>query len=520
MELKEITTREGDFKGLWTRMDADKDRIFVAAYTVKDYASKGSKEIPDVYSVSVPLAATHYSKFVSKLIALKKKFQIEAEGDIDISLIVQFLLDADYSIDKLLGGKLEPSSLLTHIAHICHRGWVASQELWRVENGELITDSRSIDPRWLSWDTAGNKIKWACPLMERSAADIESEYGVKISGKTGKVRDAWDDENEYIFINDKLVDTRPNPYGYVPFVIGYAPWGPILQEKDSLEHKGEAIFYPHRDMYDEINFSASISKSMAREGLRPPLQTPGKAPASYPTSGDIVEETQPINFIPRPDMTNAQRDFSGRISSVVQLNSFPLTEFGTVTSPMSGTAIENLGISGNEVLNSRIVGLRNFLAQCARMRLDQFIQIGQTLSLGKSRQHKPSDLEGDYDVRVHLIEASIAGYAKRGSAAISLRGMMPDSWLRGELIMEDDPDSVDDEIEREEAERLVPEIKLLEQALSFADKQTDEDDIQARLLTKRLVDLIKGMGQPLQQATQPKPAQPLMRQGGTVGQVS
>ena len=96
----------------------------------------------------------------------------------------------------------------------------------------------------------------------------------------------------------------------------------------------------------------------------------------------------------------------------------------------------------------------------------------------------------------------------RGGAAASLKGLMPDKWLTSEIIMANDPDSVDDEMEREEAERLMPETKLLEQILSFVDLQTEEDDIHARLLLERFEDLIRqqmGVGvQPLQPEARPK----------------
>ena len=510
MELKEITDREKDFSALWERQDTDRDRIYVTTYAPPEYKSKGGKAIKDTYGVAVPLAATHYSKFLAKLIARQRKFKIITEdANLDVGKIVQFLEDAEFSGDEILRNKLEPASLPTHDAHICHRGWIASQELWRIEDGELITDSRALDPHYLIWKTEGEKLKWVSYKMERNAEDIEALYKIKVKGKTGIVRDAWDNEEEFIFVDEALVDTRPNPYGYPPFVIGFAPWGPILQDKDSLVHKGESIFYPHREMYDEINFSASISKSMAREGLRPPLQTEDdRELEDYPVSGDIVTGVKPINFVPRPDMTNAQRDFSGRISSIVQQNTFAITEWGTITAPMSGRAIEGLSSGGGEVMNSRIVALEDFISKCGRMRLDQYIQIGKQLTLGRGRKHKPKDLEGEYWVEVHLIDASIDGYRERGVTAASLKGMMPDKWLRSEIVMADDPDSVDNEMEREEAERLMPETKLLEQILSFVDKQTEEDDIHARLLLKRFLDLlIQQMGagvQPLQPEIKPK----------------
>lgn len=510
MELSEITEREKDFTALRTRQDEDRDRIFVTSYAPREYKSKGGKELPDTYGVAVPLAATHYSKFLAKLMARLRKFKIITEDtNLDVSKIVQFLEDAESAGDKLLEGKLEPASLLTHMAHICHRGWIASQELWRIEDGKLITDSRALDPHFLTWKTAGTKMKWVSYKMERHAEDIKELYGIEVKGKTGIVRDAWDDEKEFVFIDEVLAKTEKNSYGYPPFVIGFAPWGPILQDKDSLVHKGESIFYPHRDMYEEINFSASISKSMAREGLRPALQTEDDREAEdYPVSGDFVTGVKPITFIPRPDMTNAQRDFSGRISSIVQQNTFALTEWGTTTDPMSGTALEDLSRGGGEVMNSRIVALENFLSNCGRMRLDQYIQLDETLSLGRGGEYKKKDLEGEYWIETHLIDASIEGYRARGVTAASLKGMMPDKWLRSEIVMADDPDSVDDQMEMEEAERLMPETKLLEQILSFVDKQTPVDDIHARLLLKRFLDLLTqqmGAGvQPLQPEIKPK----------------
>jgi hypothetical protein len=49
--------------------------------------------------------------------------------------------------------------------------------------------------------------------------EVEDIYGVKTKNKTATVIEMWTDSNFELFLDNTLLDAKPNPYGFIPFVI-------------------------------------------------------------------------------------------------------------------------------------------------------------------------------------------------------------------------------------------------------------------------------------------------------------
>ena len=496
-----VKAREKVFLPLWSRMDADLEMIEDYRYILRDFKAKGYKEIGKAYSVTRPLPQNDYNKYTNKLIALERKIKVSSDDpEFDEGKIIQFCKDSDFAVNARLTQKPGHSTRATHNAHICHRGWVAEMELWRYEDGKLVADSRPIDPRWLVWDTDGENLDWACVVWYRYPNDINGEYDTDFTGDSLlEVRDVYTKDKNIVYVTEQEVFKQDNPYGYVPFVIQPAPFGPIHSGRGALEYMGESVFYPQRHTYDEANFAASISKTMAREGLRPPLQTKGKGPKEYAGSGDIVEEQEePLTLVPRQDMTNAQRNQQGMADGDLQRSAWSRTSFGSVSAPMSGDALDILGTSSAEVLNSRIQGLKLFEANVYRMRIDQFNQINKKLKVGRSRQHKPSDLNGEYDITVHYVDNSIESWARRGAAMAANMGLFPKRFLVNEIGLADDPDKLDRELDIEETERQVPIVFQIDRTFDLIDANTEESNEKAWAMALQVIATLRQMtgGQP------------------------
>ncbi len=472
MDLNEIKEREKLFGGLWARMDNDKSLIENYQYIIRDFPSEGGKPIAKTYSVPVPLASTHHEKYKSKLTKLKLEYSVTTDDDEVMKDVISFLEDADAVIASWNGKKIEDSPLAQHIDWVCSRGWVCERNLWRLDEGKLITDTTAFDPRYVVWDLDKEGLAWVSVLSYRTPKEVNAQYGTNYTGDTLlEVRDCWTKDAEYVWVKDEDVQEQPNPYGFVPFIVRAAPWGPKVGSQDAMEFKGESIFYPHRSMYDEISYNASISKTEAREGLRPALQTAGKGPAEYPGGGDVVETAgveNELKAVPRSDMTQAQMNNTGFISAFVQQNTFGLTTYGSVTSPMSGTALDTLEGGSEEVLQSRKKCLEAFLPECAMMRVKQYVQLGEVFTLKK--KHKPDDLSGDFGIECHLLDTSIDTYARRGQAAGSLMGIMPKKWIRNQIVGESNPEEIDNQVEREDSEQRDPIEAMIESIFSNIEK--------------------------------------------------
>jgi hypothetical protein len=52
-----------------------------------------------------------------------------------------------------------------------------------------------------------------------SAEEIELIYGIKSAGKTATIVEVWTDHDFELYLDNGLLESRPNPYGFIPFII-------------------------------------------------------------------------------------------------------------------------------------------------------------------------------------------------------------------------------------------------------------------------------------------------------------
>jgi hypothetical protein len=93
----------------------------------------------------------------------------------------------------------------------------------------------------VTWDTAAKKIRVTAPDVQGiyvwsqgddiarvwrvaaryhlSAEEAELLYGIAVKGKTAIVTEVWTDYEFELYLDNALVDKKPNPYGFIPFVI-------------------------------------------------------------------------------------------------------------------------------------------------------------------------------------------------------------------------------------------------------------------------------------------------------------
>jgi hypothetical protein len=91
------------------------------------------------------------------------------------------------------------------------------------------------------WDTAEKKVRVTAPDVQGvyawcsgddtsrvwrvasryrlSAEEAELLYGIKPKGKTAAVVELWTDKDFELYLDSILVEAKPNPYGFIPFVI-------------------------------------------------------------------------------------------------------------------------------------------------------------------------------------------------------------------------------------------------------------------------------------------------------------
>ena len=533
-----IIAKEKEFDPLWKRMDEDGELIYNVNFILRDWDGRPVKR---VYSVTIPNAALFYAKMVS-LISRVSRLPIITDPqdkmtDDSKANIINFLKDMDFEIDTLLNNKDELDAFTTHTGYFCGRGWSAEQVLLRMDDGKLITDVRQLDPRWLTYATGMEGVTWFNYDMVRSSVDIEAEYNRTVPNDEGVISDRWDDKTEKIYISSGLGSAREqiaekkNPYGYPPIVIQAVPFGAgLLKEKDAIKRKGESIFYPHRDMFKEVNFMASILKTQSFDDLRPALQSPGdktgEPPKEYPASQSNTATDEPILLVPRRDMTNAMRNYLGIINSMIQRAGLSNLDEGTITFPLAAVAIAKMLAQKQSLTMPRLAALELLYRARTRMIIKQIMTMGGSFKIGeegRERTYKASELEGTYTVGWSYFTPSLEDDAAKSAIADSQRGLLPDRAIRRDTLQRENPEQDENWLEVEEAKRKEPLITDLERIYSLIDEDTDESNVEAWILFNKLTTILKqrtttGVAEP--QAPPPlRPTQqlPVFAQGGGGG---
>ena len=548
-ELIKAAEKEDEDTGLNKRWEFDRELIENQEYKMRD---SNNEEVSGVLNVTVPEAANYFDKMTSIISEVETLIEIlnydEKMSDDDKKYIIEFIEDAKAGINELLNNEDEWDIMPTQANYLNARGWGAEQILCRIEKGVFIPDVRPIDRAYLKYKSSRKGLEWACPTFRRSKESILKEYDHKISSDYGIVRPFWDDKYQRVYILDtnnkigestnigELVDKKiKNTYGYPPFIIQAVPAGVMLKEADSLKHRGESIFFPHRDMFKEINFVASIAKTQGYDDLWPALQEPGdktaKAPKKYARSKSVSMVERERKLMPKRDFTNSQRVYSGIVSSITQRAGLSNIDEGGVTQPWSAVAIAKIMAVKQSKIEPRLTALGLLEAARYTMTIAQVIQLNQTVELGTGkmkRKYEPSKLEGAYKIKFNYFTESLEEDATKSSIGNSMAGLLSEKTRRKKYAGIQDNEAEDDQIDREKAEAMVPELQLTQQIHALIDKaeilgpgdEGDQVDNDARMLFKKLIKLLRqqiveGVA-PLQAQQRAKPSQvmPTFGQGG------
>jgi len=268
---KYLTEMEARFGELNTRMDEDKDRYFLKAYQLTDANKKPLKRVINV-TLNDPATFAHY--VIGALMSAQEQISVTSTElkDEATNYIETFLTDLHKEINARLNLLGMANAHWHDSEQVCMRGGLIRRITTRWDKNIFVPDVRPIDRRWFSYEMGMNGLKMACAQFTRTKQLIFDEYGVEIKSETAVVRDVWDAEKEYVYIDEALQKTNPNPYKYVPFVITIAPTGSMFADTDAYSKNGESIYALVRDIFDEENRTASILQTQNMLTIRPPRQ--------------------------------------------------------------------------------------------------------------------------------------------------------------------------------------------------------------------------------------------------------
>ena len=506
--LDKIKAKEKSLAALYTRMDLDRDIVYLNKYQLKD--SKG-KAIPNTISVTMNDPAVFASAIVATLMTSNWQTIVQSKNKkFKTSKIEQFLGDVEADANARLVDKGEPTLFEWICSHICVRSYIGCRFLYLYDdNGELYPDYMPVDMRYTPYDYGTTGLAWVAPKFYMTAAEIAARYpdaDYDDSGDSIEVIDAWDREKNELYIAGKLIYSNPHSIGYPPFAISRPATGFMLRDKDYMKHEAESIFQLNRDLYDEWNRVVSIGQTVNQKLIQPAYQKTtadlsGES-ASYPDGiGKVTEHlpNEPYELLQTKDINQAHQESYNTFSSGLQRGGINNIDLGNVGQSVSAVWITEQAEIRSKLLEPRLKCLANFRSSLSRMAIDQYVKGEYKTDLGSSgmkTNYSVSDL-GDpktytvsYNLRSKSKKMEIANLAMAQGA----RGILPEKVIITDILDADDPEGIIEQLDYEKAEASDPVLFFFRKAFSIAVKALDATGDEAdklnlesmRLTTKGL----------------------------------
>lgn len=482
--IDDVKLRREANKDLYTRMDADRNLYYMDPYVLKDVNNKAVKGVRNVTLNYPAIFAAHVQ---SALMGAKQQIKVSGKDlkDEQTAPVEEFLRALFRHADMLLTALDEPTHRPFVTEQINLRGRSAVRVTTNVNPDGTITvpPLLPMDTRYFTHEMGKDGMEWGAYTTDRTPALIKSEYpGVDI--KSGivamPVTDLWDRDTNKVYLDEKEIVNRPNPYGYPPFPLRRVQLGSMLKDKDSQAHESESLFFLIRKLIEERNFLATVFQTLNLGSIFPAETwhsdegTQAEVPEGGTEPGAVTAADKGGGFqiVPTGDIKNSGRSMQGELNSGIQMGSLSTSDYGSVSSPMSAVALVQLAEASGEVFLPRLAAKGLLLADTAWMMIRQIIDSGASEvklgTRGHAQTFKVADLKGDYDIdfayTVKSPQTDIA-LMSVAEAAIAI-GFDRDTVMR-EIIKVENPTEIRERKRSEEAEELSPGLKLYRTAKSL-----------------------------------------------------
>ena len=479
---------------LRSRMDADHQLYRLSPYDAGDgYQSYTSNE-PQTYA----------DKIISWMAAADRVIRIPPAGNPRSNREVnndkeRFIIGAFRSADERLSNRLLPDLQSQLAWYITLRGWYAGRALLvkRDENTTYV-DITPWDIMHTYWGTDADGLSWACYKTKKTRSEIERQYNVRLGTEREDddgidVYDFYDREDNFVAIPHRFIKkrTRHTPEadeecGSVPVFLGPVGANPLIQSlewssiEDTYEDYGESVFKSTRELYNNHNFMMStmleLTARSRKQGLkitsRDGTKTLEEDPYKEGTEISLAqgEDIQPLGLLEVARETGA---FMGMVSGEMQRGSIPHSVYGELQFQLSGFAINTLKQGVETVLSPRIIALQKAYTQISNLLCDQYSSGAFTAMelSGKdnNRMYFSETITPDRVKEGGTVEVTVVprlpqdDMSKYSMAQIAREGptpLMPDLWIRDNILGIQDADQTEDAIKEQIAERTLPEAGL------------------------------------------------------------
>ncbi len=467
---KQANDMFGEWNALFSRMKNDADYFNLKAFTLMDV---NNHPVPNAISVTLNDAGSFVNRVEAALGGAVEQVVVESENKrFDTAYVETFIKAAFKAADELLPPKrLYPFNRFID-QQACRRGRVAARCLFQVNNGVVIPDITPYDTgyfvHWQQKEGPATAYK-----TTRSKAQIQADYPqVTVpEGRSIEVLDIWTAKNNELWIAGQAVKNKEQHLGYPPIVWHTVPVGSMLLDLDSIQYEGESVLFLIRDILLELHRLASIIQSLNQKAIDHALQR--KQPQAT-LSSDMKKETVDevtalgvVNYVPSEGgyelmpIGDVQRSAEMWLRMCQErVDDAMGKRFQNLGSPKTATEIMAIGQEQDMLIGPRIA-TRGLLKQdLAKMAIKQVIESGErTVKIG-GQTWEVGKLKGEYTVEFAYHFKDPRMDIARTSMAAAQRGLIPDSMIRRETLMLEDPEEAERQLSWEAAGRDSALIKL------------------------------------------------------------
>jgi len=447
----------------------------------------------------------------------------------------RFLIGLIKSADERLIKKMQPSFRQQLSWYICLRGWYAGRALLvKDDDGDTFVDFQVFDPLHTYWGEGKNGLDWACYKTKKTPSEIKAIYGVDTKGESGElddetaidIYDFYDKEDNLVCTSDTVLKKRTK-HGSVGVPVFLGPVGstPLVQavtstsNLDTIEDYGESVFKSSRELFEKHNFMMSVMLELTARSRRQGIKVKSRDGTKtleedpYKEGSEIAlgqgEDIEPLGLL---EMARESGAFMSMVSGEMQRGGLPHTVYGQLDFQLSGFAINTLRQGVETVLIPRLTALERAYMCALNMVSDQYIT-GAFKTIEVSGQDKnrmyfseeitPETVRDAGDPEVTFIgqlpqddmsRMSMAQIAREGQTPL-----LPDRLIRDEILGMQSADQVEDSINTQMAERMLPEASLWTMFKSAVQEGREDVAVFYEQELRRLL-IEKGM-----QAQQPPP---------------
>ena len=428
----------------------------------------------------------------------------------------RFLIGITKSADERLSRMMLPSLRDQLGWYTAIRGWYAGRALLaKREDGTTYVDITPWDPLHTYWGVGPDGLDWICYRVPKTKSQIFAQYNVKIDWETPYtadgicVYDFYDKEYNTILIHNgskensmirvikkqtlhgaSQVPAFLGPVGANPYIVALSQ----SNMQDTISDVGESIFRGTRDLYPKHNLMMStmleLTARSRRQGLivrsRDGTKTLDEDP--YLEGSEIAlaqnENVEPLGLL---EMAKEAGAFMQLVSGEMQRGSIPHSVYGEVPFQLSGFAINTLRQGVETVVSKYLRGVEKAYEMMYNLISDQYTSGAyasmEVSGMDRNRMYFTEQIDPDTLKNTGSPVVTLVGQLPQDDmtrfsmAQIAREGPTPllsDRAIRDRILALQDADQMEDAINEQMAERMLPEATLWT-LLRSAERQGRDD---------------------------------------------